>query len=94
MVSAHGEAVEELSLFDLGESAAKEGGASSAVALDVVKMSFEGAETLSWKELFSGFDTLHAITYSSGLHFVCQFLSQILRPHLKAAKEDIEASGF
>lgn len=74
MVSAHGEAVEELSLFDLGESAAKKGGASSAVALDVVKMAFEGAETLSWRELFSGFDTLHAITYSSGLHFVCQLI--------------------
>ena len=45
-------------------------------SLDVVKMEFVEAETLSWKELFSGFDTLHAITYSSGIGFVYQLLGQ------------------
>lgn len=45
-------------------------------SLDVVKMEFIEAETLSWKELFSGFDTLHAITYSSGIGFVYQLLGQ------------------
>ena len=45
-------------------------------SLDVVKMEFIEAETLSWKELFSGFDTLHAITYSSGIGFVYQLLEQ------------------
>lgn len=43
--------------------------------LDVVKMDYIAGERLTWPELFSGFDTLHAITYSSGLHFVHQLLS-------------------
>ena len=42
--------------------------------LDVIKMEFLEAETMSWKELFSGFDELHAITYSSGIGFVYQLL--------------------
>ena len=40
--------------------------------LDVVKMEFLEAETVGWEDLFSGFDTMHAITYSSGIGFVYQ----------------------
>lgn len=65
--------MEELSLFDLAEQSQTFPHHSSA--LDVVKMEFVGAESLSWQELFSGFDTLHAITYSSGTGFICQLLS-------------------
>lgn len=43
-------------------------------ALDVVRMDFLGAETMPWRELFSGFDQLHAITYSSGIGFAYQLL--------------------
>lgn len=42
--------------------------------LDVVKMEFSSTESLSWQELFSGFDTLHAITYSSGISFIYRLL--------------------
>ena len=42
--------------------------------LDVIKMDFVEAETMSWKDLFCGFDELHAITYSSGINFVYQLL--------------------
>ena len=42
--------------------------------LDVARLAFEGAETLTWRELFEGFDSLRAITYSSGIGFVCQVL--------------------
>lgn len=45
-------------------------------SLDVVKLDYVGAETMTWQELFSGFDSLHAITYSSGIGFVCQLLNQ------------------
>ena len=45
-------------------------GVSNNSTLDVVKMEFLEAETLSWQELFSGFDSLHAITYSSGISFI------------------------
>lgn len=50
--------------------------------LDVVKMEFLEAETLSWKELFSGFDTLHAITYSSGIGFVYQLLEMFQKAEI------------
>lgn len=43
--------------------------------IDVVKMEFLGAETILWSELFYGFDKLYAITYSSGISFVCELLN-------------------
>lgn len=42
--------------------------------LEVVKMSFIDAKSLTWRALFSGFDTLYAITYSSSIDFVCELL--------------------
>ncbi len=67
--------MENLSLFNpndeleiVGEAVAPSG------SLDVVKMNFLEAETMSWQELFSGFDELHAITYSSGINFIYQLL--------------------
>jgi hypothetical protein len=45
-----------------------------AERLDVVKAEYVGAETLSWEELFAGYDKLYAITYSSGVDFVCDLL--------------------
>jgi GTPase SAR1 family protein len=44
--------------------------------IDVVQMEYIGAETLSWKELFDGFNILYAITYSSGIGFICELLKQ------------------
>lgn len=46
------------------------------VKLDVARMKFIGAGKLSWQELFSGYDTLHAITFSSGIGFVYQLLER------------------
>ena len=66
--------METLSLFDMPEGVQEEIDAQPSNSLDVVKMEFVGAETLSWKELFSGFDALHAITYSSGIDFVYKLI--------------------
>jgi len=46
----------------------------AATQIDVVKMIFAGAEAKTWQELFAGFDTLHAITFSSGVQFVFKLL--------------------
>ena len=46
----------------------------SGEALDVVRMEFVEAETLRWEDLFSGFDSLRAITYSSAIGFVYQLV--------------------
>lgn len=67
--------MENLSLFDLEEPVQQQMEVSELGGLDVVKMEFSGAETLTWEDLFSGFDTLYAITYSSGIGFVYRLLN-------------------
>lgn len=42
--------------------------------LEVVKMAYCGAEIASWQDLFSGFNTLRAITFSSGINFIYKLL--------------------
>ncbi|MBQ3541172.1 MAG: NgoFVII family restriction endonuclease [Phascolarctobacterium sp.] len=42
--------------------------------LDIVKTQFLGIETLTWQELFKGFETIHAITYSSDINFLNHLL--------------------
>ena len=37
---------------------------------------------MSWKDLFSGFDELHAITYSSGINFVYQLLGMFKKAEI------------
>lgn len=59
------------SLFSLADSTSD---SSTNNGLEVVKMSYCGAETMSWQELFSGYDSLHAITFSSGVNFVYKLL--------------------
>jgi hypothetical protein len=65
-----------LSLFD--PASAETGQISldcSGGKLDVVRAEFCEAETVSWKELFDGFDQLYAITYSSGINFICKLIT-------------------
>lgn len=67
-----------ISLFDLVE----ENGSplqivnpkASCNRLDVVKLKFDEALTMTWQELFEGFDKLYAITYSSGIGFACELI--------------------
>ena len=66
--------MENLSLFNILESPVEQTELKSTSNLDVVRMEFGEVESVSWQELFSGFDTLYAITYSSGLDFVYQLL--------------------
>lgn len=66
--------MENLSLFDIPEETQEQIKVQSPASLAVAKMEFAGAETLSWQELFSRYDTLHAITYSSRIDFVYQLI--------------------
>ena len=68
--------MENLSLFEQWEEGGRNTSYSHGKKLDVVRLEFLEAETMSWQELFSGFDTLHAITYSSGIGFICSLLKQ------------------
>ena len=42
--------------------------------LDVAKLDFVEGRAMTWQELFTGFSTLYAITYSSGMNFVCKLV--------------------
>lgn len=42
--------------------------------IDVLKLSYVSSESMTWQELFKGFDTLYAITFSSGVNFVYSLL--------------------
>lgn len=44
------------------------------VRLDMIKLDYVGSESMTWQELFSGFDRIKAITYSSGINFVYKLL--------------------
>ncbi len=61
-----GDQMEEQSLFDALQPADNR--------IDVVRMSFLEAATVSWESLFEGYDRLYAITYSSGIDFICALL--------------------
>lgn len=63
---------EQISLFgdDISESKPDNGS-----RIDVAKLDFVAGESVSWENLFSGYDTLYAITYSSGISFICELLS-------------------
>ena len=63
-----------ISLFDDVEM--QESLTYSSPKIDVVKMDFIEAQPLSWEDLFDGFDALHAITYSSGIDFICKLLAK------------------
>ena len=74
--------MENLSLFNWESAEQEQMPQNNSGNLDVVKMEFLEAETLSWKVLFSGFDTLHAITYSSGIGFVYQLLEMFQKAEI------------
>ena len=59
-----------ISLFEEADSPK----AINAKKLDVVKLVFDHAESMTWQELFSGFDHLFAITFSSGINFLYKAL--------------------
>ena len=62
--------------------------------LDVVEMGYKQAHTATWQELFEGFDTIHAITFSSGLNFVYQLLDMFDHAEIIFGCEHILSSSM
>jgi len=60
---------DNLSIFDICEP-------QEAVSskIDVVKLSYISAESVTWQDLFQGYDELYAVTFSSGINFVYALL--------------------
>ena len=63
--------IENISFFD---NDYEDDNKSVLQSIDVVKLKYIGAEKTDWQQLFSGFDTMHAITFSSGISFVYKLL--------------------
>ena len=51
-----------------------EAGEAPLQRLEVVKLDYLGSESMTWKDLFSGFNRIKAITFSSGIGFVYRLL--------------------
>lgn len=66
--------MENYSLFDNLEQLSIQATMCCGQRLDVVKMEYIECESMTWEELFAGYDSLHAITYSSGIDFVYKLL--------------------
>ena len=59
-----------MSLFDVVDSQQKD----ILPRLEVVEMEFVGSNPMTWRELFEGYESIRAITFSSGLGFVAELL--------------------
>lgn len=76
---------DNMTLFDLEN----EGRYADEHKLDVVEVDYIGAKSVTWQELFTGFDHLYAITFSSGINFVCSLLSKFQTADIIFGCEDI-----
>lgn len=63
-----------MSEFDENSDLFNLSGTSGDARLDVVKLDFVESDSLTWRELFSGYKSIKAITFSSGIGFVYQLL--------------------
>ena len=64
---------EQISLFENEEADTLN--SESMGNLNVVRLDFIEGITATWKDLFEGFDELHAITYSSGIGFIAKLIN-------------------
>lgn len=63
----------------------------SSCQIDVVQMKYVGVESTCWQDLFSGFNKLYAITYSSSIGFIHQLLNMFEYTEIIFGFEDIIA---
>lgn len=86
--------MENLSLFDMGSGTSNVIAKSTGNELDIVQMQFEAVHTMTWQELFEGYDTLHAITYSSSISFVYQLLDYFSYAEILFGSEEVLSYSF
>lgn len=61
--------------------------------LDVVKASFIEGKKMHWRELFKGYDSIYAITYSSGLEFMGKVVDMFEKAEIIFGCERIISEG-
>lgn len=62
---------------------------SSGSKIDVVQMKYIGVQSTCWQELFSGYNRLFAITYSSGIGFIHELLDRFDYAEIIFGFEDV-----
>ncbi len=83
--------MDQISLFDMVEEDAMDNTGSK---LDVVKSEFIRTERTDWGTLFDGFNELYAITFSSGIDFVCQLVKKFDHSEIIFGCEDVVNHGI
>ncbi len=78
------ESMDMISLFDETENEAV-----SKSKIDVVEMGYKQAHSLTWQELFSGFDFLRAVTFSSGINFIYNLLDMFEKAEIVFGYEGV-----
>ena len=81
----------QISIFDLNK---KEKERLDSNILPIVKASFVEAEKKTWLDLFEGYDEIYAITFSSGLGFVCNLLKRFEYAEIIFGQENIIGKGL
>jgi len=62
---------------------------STSSKLDIVNVDYIGVDTMTWEDLFDGFNSLSAITYSSGVDFICKLLKKFEKAEIIFGSEDV-----
>lgn len=57
--------------------------------LPVYRFSYKGYDEQTWPEIFGGFDTLYAVTYSSSINFVDKLLASFSRAEIIIGSEHV-----
>jgi len=57
--------------------------------LDIVYVKYVDVKSMTWEDLFDGYDYLHAITYSSGIDFICKLLKKFETAEIIFGSDDI-----
>ena len=91
--------MENLLLFNLqkesvSKNASETENKKQSGKLDIVAMEFKEVQSMTWQELFGGFDCLHAIVYSSSIKFVYQLLEQFEDAEILFGSEAILEYSF
>ena len=73
-----------LSLFDIYESQDM-----PSSKIDVVKLSYITSESVTWQELFEGYNELYAVTFSSGINFVYILLDMFEKAEIVFGNEAV-----
>lgn len=75
--------------FSIFDSVLEEVTADASPKIDVVNLTFESAVSMNWTELFSGFDSICAITFSSGVGFMYKLLDMFETAEVIFGCEDV-----